>query len=236
MEDSEWAGRRERYRFVEEALAERYGRRQWQRSLPPVDELVSTILSQATSDGNRDKGFAGLQERFVDWEAVMNALPEAVVEAIRPAGLANQKGPRIQMALRFVYEQRGELDLDFLEEMPLEEAKAWLTQIDGVGPKTAAILLLFTFQRPVFPVDTHVHRICRRVGLIGPKVSAEKAHDELEALGDPAGFYSFHMNLIRHGREVCTARNPRCDGCPLRSVCDYYQSGQAAQEWGGGGA
>lgn len=215
---------RAKYCFVEEQLAEEYGRRPWQQHLPPVDELVATILSQATSDVNRDKGYARLKERFADWEAVLNAPAEEVVEAIRPAGLANQKGPRIQEALRAIKEERGELDLDFLDDLPLDEAKRWLTQIRGVGPKTAAILLLFAFNRPVFPVDTHVHRIARRVGLIGPKVSAEKAHDILEEVGDPGGFYALHLNLIRHGREVCTARNPRCAICPLQPVCDHYQN------------
>ena len=217
---------RAKYRWVEDQLARAYGRAQWHQHLAPVDELVATILSQATSDGNRDKGYSALKQRFPTWEAVMNAPTADIVEAIRPAGLANQKGPRIQQALRTVEEKRGALDLDFLADIPLEEAKSWLTDIDGVGPKTAAILLLFTFNRPVFPVDTHVHRITRRLGLIGPKVSADKAHDILAELGDPEGFYSFHLNLIRHGREVCTARNPRCEVCPLRPRCDNYQSAQ----------
>jgi endonuclease-3 len=149
-----------------------------------------------------------------------------VVEAIRPAGLANQKGPRIQGALRFITEQRGELDLDFLADWPVEEAKAWLSSIKGVGPKTAAIVLLFSLGRPAFPVDTHVHRVTRRLGLIGPRVSREKAHDELEQLVAPEDYYAFHLNLIRHGRQVCASRKPRCQDCLLHDLCDYYAEQQ----------
>jgi endonuclease III len=212
------------YTFVHEQLLAEYGRPEWRQHLPPVDELVSTILSQSTSDGNRDKGFHALKARYPDWESVMDAPEEEVIAVIRPAGLANQKGPRIQAALRHVYRERGELSLDFLADLSLDEAKAWLTRIDGVGPKTAAIILLFAFNRPAFPVDTHVHRVTGRLGLIGPKVSAEKAHDLLDKLGDPETFYPFHLNIIRHGREVCSARNPKCDACVLRARCAYGQA------------
>jgi endonuclease-3 len=163
-------------------------------------------------------------ERVADWEAVRDAPVEDVVEAIRPAGLANQKAPRIQDALRFVTEQRGKLTLDFLADMDIEAAKAWLTQINGVGPKTAAIILLFAFGKPAFPVDTHVHRVTKRLGLIDPKTSAEKAHRELEAIIPPDEYYPAHLNIIRHGREICHARRPRCEECPLTSYCDYYQA------------
>src|SRR5690606_31260382 len=161
-------------------------------------ELVNTILSQATSDLNRDKGFAALQAHFADWFAVMNADPQAVIDAIRPAGLANQKGPRIQAALRTIWARRGTMNLYFLADLPLPDAKAWLTSIEGVGPKSAAIVLLFAFTRPAFPVDTHVHRISQRVGLIETKVTADKAHDLLEKAGNPTTFYPLHLNLIRH--------------------------------------
>lgn len=213
----------EKYAAVYQILKETYGEPTWRPHLPPIDELVSTILSQSTSDINRDKGFFALKERFPSWEAVMNAPTADVVATIRPAGLANQKGPRIQAALRYIYEARGELSLDFLMELPLEEAKAWLTAIDGIGPKTAAIILLFAFGRPAFPVDTHVHRVSGRLGLIGPRVSAEKAHAILESMGDPETFYPMHLNLIRHGREICRARNPHCAICPLKVLCNYYQ-------------
>ncbi len=212
-----------KYETLFDKLEKLYGRPVWKQYLPPVDELVCTILSQSTSDTNRDRGFTALTSRFPDWQSVMEAPQEEVVETIRPAGLANQKGPRIQAALRTIYEQRGVIELDFLEEMPLEDAKEWLTQLKGVGPKTAAIILLFTFNRPAFPVDTHVHRITKRLGLLGPRVSADKAHDILEEMGDPAQFYPMHINLIRFGREICVARNPRCTICPLQDVCDYFQ-------------
>lgn len=212
-----------KYDIIYEILQDTYGRPRWRQHLPPVDELVCTILSQATSDTNRDRGFARLQERFPDWEAVMSAPEEDVVAAIMPAGLANQKAPRIQNALRHIYEERGALTLDFLANLPLQEAKRWLTDMKGVGPKTAAIVLLFAFGRPAFPVDTHVHRILKRVGLIDPHTSADKAHKIIENRGRPQTYYAMHLNLIRHGREVCQARAPKCQICSLRPYCDYGQ-------------
>jgi endonuclease-3 len=212
----------EKLHQVEQRLAAAYGTPVWQPGLDPVAELVNTILSQATSDLNRDKGFAALKARFASWVEVMDADPQAVIDTIRPAGLANQKGPRIQAALRTIWARRGTMNLDFLAELPLDEAKAWLTSIEGVGPKTAAIVLLFAFNRPTFPVDTHVHRISQRVGLIKTNVTADKAHDLLENAGDPITFYPLHLNLIRHGREVCQARQPRCEVCVLQTICDFY--------------
>jgi len=220
---------RAKYRVVYDLLKDNYGEPEWRQHLAPVDELVSTILSQSTSDTNRDKAFYALKERYPDWETVMEAPVEEVVDTIRPAGLANQKGPRIQNALRIVQEKDGELSLDFLEDMSLDEAKAWLTAIPGVGPKTAAIILLFAYDRPAFPVDTHVHRLTRRLGLIGPKVSADKAHGILEAMGDPTTFYAFHLNIIGHGRRICHAKSPRCADCFLQDECDYYQHLEAEE-------
>lgn len=216
--------RRRQYAHIAELLEELYGYPEWRSHLLPLDELVSTILSQSTTDSNRDLAFNRLVNRFPDWEAVRDAPVEDVVEAIRPAGLANQKAPRIQDALRFVTAERGALTLDFLADMEVEAAKAWLTQINGVGPKTAAIILLFTFGKPAFPVDTHVHRVTRRLGLIGPKTSAERAHTELEAIIPPEDYYPAHLNIIRLGREICQARRPRCEECPLTAYCDYYQT------------
>jgi endonuclease-3 len=213
----------EQYDIVYNSLKEKYGEPTWRQYLPPVDELVCTILSQSTSDGNRDKGFYALKAQYPDWESVMDAPEADVIAAIRPAGLANQKGPRIQAALRTVYEDQGEISLDFLNDLSLDEAKQWLVGIKGVGPKTAAIILLFAFNRPAFPVDTHVHRISKRLGLIGPKVTADKAHKILENAGRPETYYAMHLNLIRHGRETCTARNPKCDDCVLQNICNFYQ-------------
>lgn len=212
---------------VQQRLLQAYGEPQWRRHLEPVAELVSTILSQNTNDTNRDVAFERLRSRFDSWEEVRDGDTADVIEAIRPAGLANQKGPRIQEALHFITEERGELDLEFLAEWPVDEAKAWLTSIKGVGPKTAAIVLLFSLQRPAFPVDTHVHRVSRRLGLIGPKDSREKAHDALEELVPEQDYYSFHLNMIRHGREVCASGTPRCEQCTLTDLCNWYQENRA---------
>lgn len=208
---------------IHEALIELYGDREWHARLDPIGELVSTILSQNTNDVNRDRAYGQLRARFPTWEAVRDADLSEVRDAIRPAGLANSKGPAIQRALREISKERGEISLDFLAEMPLDEAKVWLTNLNGVGPKTAAIVLLFSFNRPAFPVDTHVHRLSRRLGLIGRKVSREKAHDVLETLLPPEVYYAFHLNLIAHGRQICHARQPRCDDCSLLVLCDHGQ-------------
>jgi endonuclease-3 len=204
-----------------------YGKPAWRTHMEPVSELVSTILSQNTNDVNRDVAFGRLRERLPSWEEVRDADMRVVVDAIRPAGLANQKGPRIQEALRVITRERGELSLDFLAEWPVDQAKDWLVSIKGVGPKTAAIVLLFSLGRPAFPVDTHVHRVTKRLGLIGPRVSREKAHDELECLVDPEDYYAFHLNVIRHGREVCASRKPRCQECFLIDLCDYASEQEA---------
>ncbi|MEJ2554995.1 MAG: endonuclease III [Anaerolineae bacterium] len=208
---------------VHQRLLEVYGRPQWRSHLDPISQVVSTIISQNTSDVNRDRAFERLRARFASWEVVRDAPVETIEEAIRPAGLARQKAPRIKGALQFITQERGELSLDFLKDLPVDEAKAWLTQIKGVGPKTAAIILLFSLGMPAFPVDTHVHRVTQRLGLIGPKVSAEKAHVILEDLLPADIYYPFHLNVIRHGREICHARNPKCEICPLQTLCDYYQ-------------
>ena len=203
-------------------LLDEYGEPTWRPHMDAVSELVSTILSQNTNDVNRDVAFDRLRSRLPTWEQVRDADTEVVIEAIRPAGLANQKGPRIQEALRLITQERGELDLDYLAEWPVEEAKDWLCSINGVGPKTAAIVLLFSLGRPAFPVDTHVHRVTKRLGLIGPKVSREKAHVELEQLVPEEAYYPFHLNLICHGRRVCSSRKPRCEACSLRDLCEFY--------------
>lgn len=215
--------RRAKVQEIHRRLLQAYGEPAWRPTMDAVSELVNTILSQNTSDVNRDVAYQRLRQRFPTWEEVRDAPTEDVVEAIRPAGLANQKGPRIQQALRIIGEERGELALGFLADWPVNEARAWLSDLKGVGPKTAAIVLLFSLGIPAFPVDTHVHRVTRRLGLIGPKVSREKAHDELEELVDPKDYYALHLNLIRHGREVCASRNPQCERCSLQDLCDDFQ-------------
>ena len=205
-------------------LLKAYGDPVWRNPLPPVDELVSTILSQNTNDVNRDRAFLALQARFPTWEAVRDAPAEAVMDAIRPAGLANQKGPRLQAVLRQITAERGALNLDFLKDLPVDEARAWLTRFKGVGPKTAAIVLLFSLGRPAFPVDTHVHRVTGRLGLRPAAMSADECHPYFEALLPPDSYYAAHLNLIRHGREVCHARGPACGRCVLTTLCAYYQA------------
>jgi len=202
-------------------LLEVYGEPTWRNPLPPLDELISTILSQNTNDINRDRAFHALKRLFPRWELVRDAPADSVIQAIEPAGLANQKGPRIQDVLRTISSERGSLDLTFLRDLPLEEARAWLMRFKGVGPKTAAIVLLFSLGRPAFPVDTHIYRVTGRLGLRPEKMSVEEAHPYLEALFPPETYYAAHLNLIRLGREVCRARKPACPACPLHSLCDY---------------
>lgn len=209
---------------IHERLLAFYGEPTWRNPLPAVDELVSTILSQNTNDNNRDKAFDLLRARFPTWEGVRDAPIADVVEAIRTAGLANQKGPRIQKVLQEISVERGNLDLSFLMDMPLEEARAWLTKFNGVGPKTAAIVLCFSLGRPAFPVDTHVYRVTGRIGLRPERINVEAAHPHLEALFPPETYYAAHLNLIRLGREICHARKPNCPACPIRDLCDYGRS------------
>jgi endonuclease-3 len=206
---------------IHQRLLDVYGEPEWRRPLPPLDELISTILSQNTNDRNRDRAFDALRARFPSWEAVRDAPLEAVIEAIRPAGLANQKARRIQEVLREITRLRGALELDFLQDLPLEEARSWLMQFKGVGPKTAAIVLLFSLGRPAFPVDTHIYRVSGRIGLRPAEMTVEETHAWLESLLPPETWYAAHLNLIRLGREVCQARRPQCDRCPIREFCDY---------------
>ena len=206
---------------VHQRLLEVYGEPTWRNPLPPVDELVSTILSQNTNDANRDRAFHALRAKFAAWESVRDANAGDVAAAIRPAGLANQKGPRIQQVLRQITQERGGLDLSFLKDLPLEEARGWLMKFNGVGPKTAAIVLCFSLGRPAFPVDTHIYRVTGRIGLRPEKMTVEQAHPHLEALFPPETYYAAHLNLIRLGREVCHARKPDCPNCPIRKLCDF---------------
>lgn len=204
-------------------MLKEYGQPVWRREMPALDELVSTILSQNTNDINRDRGFEALRARLPTWEAVRDAPEAEVIDAIRPAGLANQKGPRIQQVLRAITQERGALDLEFLRDRPVDEARVWLTQFKGVGPKTAAIVLLFSLGLPAFPVDTHVHRVTGRLGLRPEKLSADDSHAYFEGLLPPETYYAAHLNLIRHGREVCHALRPECERCVLKSLCDFYK-------------
>ena len=214
---------KERAIKIHETLLEAFGEPIWRTPLPAIDELVSTILSQNTNDVNRDRGFDALRAKFPSWEAVRDAKAEDVMDAIRPAGLANQKGPRIQQVLRAITEERGVLDLEFLAELPVEEARAWLTKFNGVGPKTAAIVLCFSLNMPAFPVDTHIYRVSGRIGLRPEKMNVEQAHPYLESIFPPETYYAAHLNIIRLGREICGARKPNCPQCPIIKLCDYKE-------------
>jgi endonuclease-3 len=246
-----WAKGLERRRpglvtFVLDRLVERYGRPVWERRLDPTSELILTILTQNSADINAERAFESLRAAFPsagpvvvhapgpgwggvglspgiapDWAAVETApLPE-LIEAIRPGGLAVSKSPRIQNALRLIREERGDHSLEFLADMAPLEARDWLTRIDGIGKKTASVLLMFSFGMPLMPVDRHVERVSKRIGLIPPKASADDAHDLYLALLAPEQAHEAHVNLIQHGRVVCHARRPDCAHCPVARRCRY---------------
>lgn len=205
-------------------LDDAYGIPEWRPSHDPISELILTILSQNTSDSNSGRAFTRLLARFPSWDAVAAAPLGDLIEAIQPGGLAPTKAPRIQAVLRDIRERTGGFDLHFLAAMPLEEARDWLRSLHGVGPKTAACVLMFALGRPAMPVDTHVFRVAMRLGLIPERagkaaMTPEKAHALLEAAVPPEDFYAFHIGLIKHGRRVCTALRPGCGECVLRDLC-----------------
>ena len=211
--------RKVRTQDVMDYLGAQYGPVQWHVRYTPAEELVYTILSQHTSDLNSERAFKSLIATFETLDAVADASVDSIEEAIRRGGLAKQKAPRIKNVLCQIRDEIGSFDLSFLAEMPLDEAKAWLKRLNGIGPKTAAIILCFSLGMPAMPVDTHIFRVSRRLGLIGPKVNADKAHDILEPLVAPEDVFAFHMYLIQHGRQVCKAQRPLCDECALAWGC-----------------
>ena len=196
-----------------------YGPFEHARRIDPAEELVFTILSQHTSDINSGRAFGQLMEEFGTLEAVAAGSIPRISKAISSGGLARVKAPRIKTILNIILEKRGNLDLHFLADMPLADAKAWLRELPGIGPKSAAVILCFSLGMPAMAVDTHVHRVSKRLGLIGPKVGADAAHDLLEAMVEPEQVYAFHTALITHGRRVCKAPRPRCDECVLAFGC-----------------
>jgi endonuclease-3 len=208
-------------RAIRDRLRAFYGRPRNEPHDAPLDELVLTVLSQNTNDRNRDVAYARLRSRFPDWAAVAAAPLDEVEEAIRPGGISKVKSARIQAMLGAIAEAAGTLDLEMLAKMPRDEAIAFLEGLPGVGRKTAACVLLFSFGRPELPVDTHVYRVASRLGLIPPKASFKAAHDTLAELVDPDDVYELHVNMIRHGRRLCTARSPQCQRCPLLTLCPY---------------
>jgi endonuclease-3 len=214
-------------RAVYQRLVEAYGPRTLRPGRDPLDELILTILSQNTTDRNSGRAYRLLRAKFPTWEEVLAAPVSEVYEAIKPAGLGNIKAPRIQNTLREILARRGELRLDFLEDLSLEEGRRWLISLEGIGPKTAACVLLFALGKPALPVDTHVHRVARRLGLIGPKVGADLAHTLLEAAVPPEAVYAFHVDMIQHGRRVCHPQRPECGSCPLNDMCGFYLGTEA---------
>ena len=221
------ADRRKRRRLADvvlERLGERYDHPTWAGPrLDAVSELVLTILSQNTSDTNSFRAFSALRDRYATWHEVLAAPTDELEEVIRPGGLAPTKSRRIQHVLAEVHAATGGTwDLGFLATRPLLEARDWLVSLPGIGRKTAAIILLFGFGRPQLPVDTHVHRVATRVGMLAPRTPLERAHDLLEEVLEPNEMYAFHVELIRHGRDTCRAPRPICGLCPLTDVCAYY--------------
>ena len=246
-----WKRRLDRYRpglvdFTLDELAGIYGHPEWVRRLDPTSELILTILTQNTADTNAEVAFERLRAFYPsglppeqhhpgegwggrglkdgappDWTRVEMAPIEELTDVIRPAGIATQKGPRIQASLRKIREERGDHSLEFLGDMTALEARDWLTGVNGIGKKTASVVLLFCFGLPLVPIDRHVERVMKRVGLLPPKVLDDPAHDMVLALISPERAYESHVNLIRHGRLVCHARNPAHELCPLRDRCRF---------------
>jgi endonuclease-3 len=202
-----------------ELLEQEYGIPRRSRRPDPLESLIVTILSQNTNDINRDKAYQGLRERFPSWQEVLNAPEHEIAQAIRVGGLANIKSKRIKEILASIKREHGEFDLSFLRDLPPEEAERRLLSYKGVGLKTAKIVLLFTLGRNVFPVDTHIHRLSKRLGFVPENATREKTHEIMGNLVPPKKMYSFHLNLITHGRKTCIARKPRCPECVLNPLC-----------------
>jgi endonuclease-3 len=211
----------ERIREIRDALRSYYARPRNEPHRAPLDELVLTVLSQNTNDRNRDVAYERLRDRFRDWDAVARAPDSEIEEAIRPGGISRVKAQRIKAMLGAIEAERGSLDLGFLADAPRAEALGFLERLPGVGRKTAACVLLFSFDRPELPVDTHVYRVASRLRLIRPRAPFEEAHDVLWAATPSEDVYELHVNMIRHGRRLCTARAPACPECPLLELCPY---------------
>jgi endonuclease III len=206
-----------------------YGEPDWRPHFQPMEELVLTFLSQNTSDVNSGRAFDALRTRYPAWREVMDAPTAELADTIRSGGLAQQKAPRIQNALRRILRERGEFSIDFLADLPTDEAARWLTSFDGIGHKTASIVLLFCFNKAAFPVDTHVGRVSRRLGLAGAQETEAKIKAIWESLAPAEWYYPLHLNLIRHGRQVCRARAPACPACVLNDICQYARERSTAR-------
>ena len=206
---------------IYDRLMDHYGMPDWP-TMPPLDEMMNTVLSQNTNDRNRDFAFQRLRDRFSSWEEVRDAPLEEVIECIRPAGLGNQKGARMQEILQRITAERGNLDLEFLHGWQAEEVRTWLTSFKGIGLKTASIVMLFSLGIPAFPVDTHIYRVSGRLGLRPANMNVDVCHHHLATLFPPEVYGSAHINLILLGRRLCHARKPDCANCFLTDLCTYY--------------
>lgn len=215
---------KEKAAYVLDHLKQAYGERVLEPCPGNLKELILTILSHRTNKRDETEAFNRMWSRFGSWEAIQNAPLDPLIEALNPSRFPERKAPYIQATLKAIYADRGNYDIDFLADTPTSEAMAWLLALPGVGVKTASLVMLFCFHRPVMPVDTHVHRVTMRVGIIPQKTSAEKAHDLLLKLlpEDAATLYNFHKLVLKHGQDICTFSYPRCPKCVLKDNCDYY--------------
>ncbi len=223
MEEKETVDAAESVPYIIQNLKAVYGVPVPDRGLDPLDVLILTILSQSTTNVNSDRAFESLKRRFPNWEEARRARVSSIEAAIRSGGLARQKSIRIKKLLNDIFDRRGSLDLSFLSTAPLEEAKRFLASFKGVGPKTVACTLLFACRRPVFPIDTHIFRIARRLALIPEKCSDQQAHNLMADLLPEDRFYEIHINMIRHGRKICRPTAPLCEECCLVDYCRYYR-------------
>jgi endonuclease III len=214
---------KQQVKYITQNLEAAYGVPINHRPEDALDSLIQTILSQSTSDANSSRAFASLKRRFPDWESARRARPSSIAAAIKSGGLARVKSIVIKNILNEILERRGTLELDFLRTAEVPAALTFLTSLKGVGPKTASCVLLFACRRPVFPLDTHILRITRRLGLVPERASDQQAHDLMARLVPPRKHYSLHVNLIRHGRRICRPRDPLCHQCCLIDHCQYGQ-------------
>lgn len=224
---------RAKTREVYDRLVKAWGYREWRPRRDAMTELISTMLSHRTTSRQEWAAMERLWSRYRSWPAISAAPVEEVEALIHGVSFAEVKAPRIQAALRQIGERTGgTYDLSFLGDLTVEAGLAWLTSLPGVGIKTASLVLLFNFHKPALPVDTHVHRVAGRIGLIGPKTTAERAHQELPTLlpPDPDVYYNFHVALLTHGRRICTWANPKCEQCVVNDLCDYYLAGRCRDE------
>lgn len=216
-------------REVDARLARVHGDNQFAGASDPLGGIVYTILSQSTTAANSSRAFDELVRRFPTWDRLAAAPVGQITRAIRSGGLARQKAPRIRAIVRQVIAEHGSATLEDLDRMTVRQATDYLLRFDGVGPKTAACVLLFSLGKPVFPVDTHVRRIAERLGWVPPGLSDPAIHDALGQMVPPELRYRLHVNMVTHGRRVCTARRPDCSACPLAELCDYGRELKASE-------